>query len=266
VLCEVVRIIKEHLRSSDFLFRWGGEEFVVLAASTGYRGASIAAEALRSKVAQHPFATVGSITISLGVAEYFSAESAEAWFGRVDAALYAAKNGGRNRASVDERGNSDLWAQEKGAAVISLTWLEAYECGEPTIDREHRELFELGNALIAASIKKDASIGSINSPLDKLLAHVVHHFADEEALLAQHGYAKLDAHKRAHAGLLARAEALKASAQAGQSTLGDIVNFLANDVVARHLFVVDRDFYPLFKRATAPAPIICAPATGVADR
>jgi diguanylate cyclase (GGDEF)-like protein/hemerythrin-like metal-binding protein len=250
VLCELVQIIKEHIRTADFLFRWGGEEFVVLASSTGYRGAKVIAEALRSKVAQHSFATVGSVTISLGVAEHFAAESTEAWFGRVDAALYVAKNGGRNRVSVDEHGNSDLWAVEKGNAVVSLTWLEAYECGEPTIDREHRELFELGNALIAALTEKGADIGSIELRLDKLLAHVVQHFADEEALLAQHGYANLALHKRAHAGLLARAGELKASAAAGKSTLGDIVNFLANDVIARHLFVADRDFHPLFKRAT----------------
>jgi hypothetical protein len=53
--------------------------------------------------------------------------------------------------------------------------------------------------------------------------------------------------------VLARAGELKASAETGKATLGDIVNFLANDVVARHLFLADRDFYPLFKAAT-PGP------------
>jgi diguanylate cyclase len=253
VLCELVQIINAHIRSTELLFRWGGEEFAVLASSTGYRGATVLAETLRSKVAQHSFATVGAVTISQGVAEHFGTESAETWFGRVDEALYAAKYGGRNRVSVDQRGSSDLWIAEKGAAVVGLTWLEAYECGEPTIDREHRELFELGNALIASSIAKDANRDSINSALDQLLAHVVQHFADEEALLAQHGYERLVSHKQAHARLLARAGKLKASAEAGKATLGDIVNFLANDVVARHIFLADREFYPLFKAAT-PGP------------
>jgi diguanylate cyclase (GGDEF)-like protein/hemerythrin-like metal-binding protein len=253
VLRELVQIIKTHIRAADILFRWGGEEFVVLASSTGYRGAAVLAEALRSKVEQHSFATVGPVTISLGVSEHFAAESAETWFARVDEALYMAKHGGRNRVSVDQRGSSDLWAMETGAAVVSLTWLEAYECGEPTIDREHRELFKLGNVLIAASTAKDANLDSIKSALDRLLAHVVHHFADEEALLAQHGYERLASHKQAHARLLARAQELKASAEAGKATLGDIVNFLANDVVARHLFMADRDFYPLFKVAIPSA-------------
>jgi diguanylate cyclase (GGDEF)-like protein/hemerythrin-like metal-binding protein len=248
VLCELVRVIKAHIRAADFLFRWGGEEFVVLAAATGYRGATALAEALRSKVEQHSFAAVGSVTISVGVAEHMATENAEAWFGRVDATLYAAKNEGRNCVRVDEQGNSDLWAAEKGAAVIKLTWQEAYECGEPTIDREHQELFELGNALIAASIERTASIGSIKPPLDDLLAHVAQHFADEEALLALHGYERLASHKQAHRRLLARAGELQAAAEAGKATLGDIVNFLANDVVTRHIFSVDRDFFPLFKR------------------
>jgi diguanylate cyclase (GGDEF)-like protein/hemerythrin-like metal-binding protein len=249
VLCELVQVIKAHIRSTELLFRWGGEEFVVLASSTGYRGATVLAEALRTKVTQHSFAAVGTVTVSLGVAEHFGAESAETWFGRVDEALYAAKDGGRDRVSVDRRGSSDLWIAEKGAAVVGLTWQEGYECGEPTIDRQHRELFELGNALIAASIAKDANLDSINSALDQLLAHVVQHFADEEALLAQHGYERLVSHQQAHAHLLGRAAELKASAEAGKATLGDIVNFLANDVVTRHLFLADRDFYPLFKAA-----------------
>lgn len=253
VLRELVEIIKAHIRSTEFLFRWGGEEFVVLAPSTGYRGAAVLAETLRSKVAQHAFASVGTVTISLGVSEHYAAETPEAWFSRADSALYAAKNGGRNRVSVDQRGSSDLWIGEKGAAVVGLTWLEAYECGEPTIDREHRELFELGNALIAASMAKDANLDSVNSALDQLLTHVAQHFAHEETLLAQYGYERIASHKEAHARLLVRAGDLKASAKSGKASLGDIVNFLANEVVARHVLSADRDFYRLFKAAT-PRP------------
>lgn len=249
VLCELVKLIKSNIRAADILFRWGGEEFVVLASATGYRGAEVLAEALRSKINQHAFATAGSVTVSFGVAEHIAPESAEAWFRRVDETLYAAKHGGRNRVSVDRRGDSDRWAAEKGEATVSLNWLEAYECGEPTIDGEHRELFVLGNALIAASLAPNATLVSVGAALDALLTHVAQHFADEEALLAQHGYERLALHKKLHAGLLARAGQLKASALVGQATLGDIVNFLAGDVVARHLFTADRDFFPLFKTA-----------------
>jgi len=251
VLRELVQVIGTSIRSIDVLFRWGGEEFVVLASSTGYRAGATLAEKLRSKVEQHRFAGVGSVTISLGVVEHLATESAEILFRRVDQALYRAKNGGRNRVYVDERGSSDICAAESGSSAIRLIWQEAYECGEPTIDREHRELFELANSLFDASFKSKSSPEAFGAALDKLLAHVVRHFADEEALLAQNGYKGLASHRRAHAHLLARAAELKAAVADGKTTLGDLVEFLANKVVAQHLFKADRCFFPLFKKQAA---------------
>ena len=188
VLCELVEVIGDAIRPIDTLFRWGGEEFVVLAFSAGYRSAAKLAERMRSKVEQHRFAEVGSVTISLGVAEHIATENAETWFRRVDGALYRAKTGGRNRVCVDEHGSSDLWAAEGGPSALRMIWQEAYECGEPTIDREHRELFDWANVLIDSSFKSESSPLEFTTALDKLIAHTVQHFADEEALLAQHGY------------------------------------------------------------------------------
>jgi hemerythrin-like metal-binding protein len=230
------------------LFRWGGEEFVVLASATGYRAGATLAEKMRAKVEQHRFAGVGSVQISLGVAEHVATDSAEIWFHRLDDALYRAKGGGRNRVCVDEHGSSDLWAAQSGPSVLRLVWQEGYECGEPTIDREHRELFELANVLLDASFASVSSPQAFSAALDKLLAHIVQHFTDEEELLALHGYDELESHRLAHAGLLARAGEIKAFADAGETTLGDLVEFLANTVVAQHLFKADRKYFPLFKQ------------------
>ena len=235
------------MRATDSLFRWGGEEFIVLAIGIGYRGGAVLAESLREAIAAEPFATVGPITASLGVAEYVDIESAESWFQRTDQALYAAKAGGRNRVHVDRRGSSDLAADRPGVGVLRLTWQEAYECGEPTIDAEHRELFDLGNALIAAALKQDSAPALWRAALDTLLTHVVRHFRDEEAVLAQHGYERLATHQRAHAMLLQRAIELRAAVNNDDGALGPLVNFVARDVIAEHIFKVDRDFYPLFR-------------------
>lgn len=246
VLRELVEVVNGCIRSADILFRWGGEEFVVVAASTGYRAATALAEKIRARVDEHVFAHVGSVTVSLGVAEYMTSESVEVWFQRVDAALYTAKDSGRNRVSIDARGNSDLWATEGGQSLIRLVWQEAYECGEPTIDAQHRELFDLANTLFDVSFRPDAT-GASAEALDRLLAHISRHFVDEERLLAEHGYPQLESHRRAHSALLARARDLKASVAAGTTTFGGLVDFMANTVVAQHLFRVDREFYPLFK-------------------
>lgn len=247
VLRELALIANSTIRSSDSLFRWGGEEFAVLTTSTGYRGAGRLAEALRNRVAQHVFPAIGEVTISLGVVEHNTDESAGEWFRRADGLLYAAKREGRNCVRIDARGNSDAWAVAQGPAALCLTWQEAYECGEPTIDREHFELFNLANELIDASILSENNSAEVLPVFDRLLDHIASHFSHEEALLARHGYAQLEAHRRAHAGLLKRARELKAALAAGEASLGEIVEFLAGEVVARHLFKADRNFFPLFR-------------------
>ena len=247
VICEVVKVVRDNMRASDMLFRWGGEEFVVLAPATSYRSAASLAEALRVKVERHAIETVGNITISLGVAEHASGESENSCLQRADAAMYAAKNGGRNRVVVDQRGNSDVWAAAQSATILHLTWHESYDCGEATIDQEHRQLFELTNTLINAAFKRESNPHAFEDALKKLLAHVVKHFADEEAILARHHFADLDDHVRAHKILMEHALRLRDAAAPGGVTIGELVDFLADEVVAQHMLKVDREFYPLFK-------------------
>jgi diguanylate cyclase (GGDEF)-like protein/hemerythrin-like metal-binding protein len=247
VLCELVKVVRNSIRASDMLFRWGGEEFVVLAPATSYRSAASLAETLRVKVEQHTIETAGHITISLGVAEHVSDESENACLQRADAAMYAAKNSGRNRVVVDQHGNSDVWAAAQSATILGLSWHESYDCGEATIDQEHRQLFELANALISAAFKRESNPHEFGDALNKLLAHLVQHFADEEAILARHHYADLGTQVHAHKMLMEHALRLRDTAAAGGVTIGELVDFLADEVVARHMLKVDRQFYPLFK-------------------
>jgi hemerythrin-like metal-binding protein len=87
----------------------------------------------------------------------------------------------------------------------------------------------------------------------RLVAHVDGHFRDEEALLEKAGYPQLKAHAQAHARLRARALELQKAADAGAIPFGPVIDFLANEVVARHLFTADRDFYPLFAGSAGSA-------------
>ena len=76
------------------------------------------------------------------------------------------------------------------------------------------------------------------------------HFRDEESLLERHGYVHLEAHRQAHWHLVERAAELRRRADAGEVLFGEVVDFLANEVVARHLFTADRDYFPVFRRET----------------
>ena len=100
VLRELATRVQQELRETDYLGRWGGEEFLVLAGHTERTGAECLAERLRKTVSQTTFPQVGSVTVSLGVAEFEEAETREHLEKRVDEALYAAKQGGRDRVAV----------------------------------------------------------------------------------------------------------------------------------------------------------------------
>jgi diguanylate cyclase (GGDEF)-like protein/hemerythrin-like metal-binding protein len=246
VLRELVQAVQTRLRPSDILFRWGGEEFAVLVCAAGYRGAERLARDLCAALASRPFPGAGKLTVSVGVAEHCGAEDHESWFGRLDEALYEAKRTGRNRVVVDRRGNSDAWADATSSSPLLLPWREAYECGDPTIDHAHRQLFAMANDLIDAMFRRRADARAVRQALDALVVHVRHHFAEEEAVLASHQYAELEQHRRAHAGLLRRADYLTEQAQTGTVSLGAVVEFVAQDVIARHILTVDRAFFPLF--------------------
>lgn len=252
VLRELSKVVTMNIRASDMLFRWGGEEFVILATSTSYRSAGFLAEKLRAKIEKQKIETAGNITISMGVAEHISGESKNSFFQRTDAALYAAKNGGRNRVVIDPQGSSDLWATDQSAVILRLNWHESYDCGEPTIDQQHRKLFELANILIESAFGRGENPKLFDSALVKLLEHVVQHFTDEEAILARHHYAGLDVQAHAHKGLIERALQLRDAAAAGGVTIGELVEFLADEVVAKHMLKIDREFYPLFKKTAPP--------------
>lgn len=89
------------LRALDLAARYGGEEFLVVMPGAGMAEARIAAERLRSTVAEEPFVledgTDIAVTVSVGLAQASFGETFEALLRRADAALYTAKNEGRNQ-------------------------------------------------------------------------------------------------------------------------------------------------------------------------
>jgi diguanylate cyclase (GGDEF)-like protein/PAS domain S-box-containing protein len=97
VLVEVVEVSRKTIRSTDILSRWGGEEFMVLLPQTDEEEALAMGERLRKAIAHHSFADVDALTISVGVTSLIQRDSIYILLKRVDEALYAAKDGGRNR-------------------------------------------------------------------------------------------------------------------------------------------------------------------------
>ncbi len=104
ILRAIAHLLNEQKRASDFLARFGGEEFALVLPETSAEQARVLADKTRSKVERATFRYENkpiAITISLGVGEILAqSDRPEALFARVDAALYRAKEGGRNRVEV----------------------------------------------------------------------------------------------------------------------------------------------------------------------
>ena len=245
-LRQVATVLRAHVRRpGDLVARYGGEEFAGIAADTGAPGALRLAEttraALEALALPHEPSPMGRVTASFGVAVMVPDGNAgpEELLRLADEALYRAKAEGRNRVAGPERD-----ATRVGASTVRLFWREAYDCGDPVIDEEHRELFRRANAVLdLALIESDQE--AFLAALDELLAHVVEHFAHEEAILRHRGYAKIEEHAALHRRLVEQALALRQQAGMHGLGFGDLVAFLAMDVVARHMLQADRDFYGL---------------------
>jgi len=96
----VADLAKSHLRETDVLGRVGGEELAWLMPESDLAGATVAAERLRATTAVTPIVDVGPVTASIGVAELEEAGSAGDLFGWADAAMYRAKEAGRNQVRI----------------------------------------------------------------------------------------------------------------------------------------------------------------------
>jgi len=97
VLARIGTVLRNSIRPYDCAARYGGEEFLVTLSGTSLDPAEESAERIRKRVRAEQF-EAGSVTISIGVAEYPSqGDTAKAVIGQADAALYEAKRAGRDR-------------------------------------------------------------------------------------------------------------------------------------------------------------------------
>lgn len=101
VLIRFAQLLQQSVRASDRVFRYGGEEFVVVAKPASCAGLAAMAENLRG-AAERTLAVSGKpLTVSVGGAILMPGESTDSWFSRADTALYIAKNSGRNQVVID---------------------------------------------------------------------------------------------------------------------------------------------------------------------
>lgn len=100
VLKALADIIREHMRKVNHFIRWGGEEFMIIAIETNFKGAEALSERIREAIEGYSFEKVGKITASFGVTQFKDDDTADTFMRRADDALYQSKENGRNRVEV----------------------------------------------------------------------------------------------------------------------------------------------------------------------
>jgi len=247
VLALLAAVVQSTYRATDSLTRWGGEEFVVLCPNTTLSTSALLAERLRETIAKAEFPTVKHITVSIGVAECMHGEPWEQWYKRADDALYQAKASGRNQVQITPERPLRVGAGENvSASFVQLSWHPAYECGHTLIDAQHRALFDHANNLLAATLSGRPA-DEVGAVIDVLIREVVQHFQDEESIITAAGFPGAAEHAAIHRQLVDRAVILVGSFHAGTLSIGELFQFLAYDVVAKHMLGADREFFPYLK-------------------
>jgi diguanylate cyclase (GGDEF)-like protein/hemerythrin-like metal-binding protein len=244
-------------RPADLTARYGGEEFACILPETDHYGALAVAENIRQgimalDIPHHESRVATCVTASLGVVTVLCCgeESPVALVAQADKLLYRAKSSGRNRveslrplpAEKDLKGN-----------VVQLVWKEAFCCGNQLIDAQHHSLFGRANELLAAVLSARPSSPAITALISRLLDEVSQHFHDEELILTTVGFSGIDQHSAEHAQLLTRGRQLAEEFQTSTLRMGDLLHFLAYDMVLCHMLETDQDFFGFLTEADAAA-------------
>ena len=108
VLIKLTKVINARIRETDYLYRFGGEEFVVVLTGTDKTIALKISEQLRKLVEEADILEDMVVTVSIGVAEIIKGDNADSWIDRGDRAMYHAKETGRNRVCIGKEPEPEL--------------------------------------------------------------------------------------------------------------------------------------------------------------
>jgi diguanylate cyclase (GGDEF)-like protein/hemerythrin-like metal-binding protein len=244
------------LRESDTLARVGGDEFVVILPMIGdARDAARVAKKIRRALCS-PFTLLHDITVnidcSIGIAVYPDhGEEGDTLLNKADAAMYIAKSMGRSKVYFAEGANTkaDLSDPYDSRDGDPLMWRRTYQCGEETIDRQHKKVFMHCNSIILTVESENFSLDRLPEMIDNYIGDMAEHFQYEEAVLSRHAYPGFEAHRRIHQTLLDRARDLHGQAVAGELSIGDLLSFVEWNGVVQHMLTDDREFFPFLKKA-----------------
>lgn len=240
VLKTLADILREKLRASDIICRWGGEEFLIMCIDTDLKKAVFVAEKIRKSVMEYQFEGELQVTVSLGVTQWNDTDNEEDVFRRADNSLYLAKLTGRNRVVSEE---TVIFDNIEGG--INIEWGGFFESGNPIIDIEHSALIRLVNEIIYnCTFETDDKL--LRTLFDELIFDSKVHFKSEEEILESLEYKCLEEHKKLHKDLMEKALYLKNEFYSGNIKAIELAKFLVQDFIVGHIIKDDFKFFDIF--------------------
>ncbi|HET6784665.1 MAG TPA: diguanylate cyclase [Erysipelotrichaceae bacterium] len=240
VLKQTSQILRNSVRASDRVYRWGGEEFIIITPETNHSQAEIVAEKICQNFRDSEFDVIGNITVSVGFSSYDHDEYIEDWFKRVDLALYQAKQTGRNRWVS--------WLDDEQLPVHfnRFIWTIEFESGNAEVDNDHKLLAEYVNQLHDLIIEH-YPIDTIHEFIFKMNKHIQNHFVKEEAILAKYNYKDYTEHRAIHHRILSEYQIIVKKAINGDISLGALMSYLVEKVLMHHILDEDKQFFNSIK-------------------
>jgi diguanylate cyclase (GGDEF)-like protein/hemerythrin-like metal-binding protein len=242
VLQQVAQCILRILRKTDALARWGGEEFIILLPDTGLEQAAMLAERVRARIEEEQSPNGPQITTSIGVATYTPPESHDQWVARADAAMYRAKRLGRNRVEIDQPGPASPFVSAGTETPPPGKWHEQLSSGHVSLDAQHQGLLEDSHQLYE-SLQDGTDTERIRNAMEILLKGIAQHCHEEEQLMKRIAYPDFHAHASRHHALLQQAVERVRLFQTDRMSLSEVVLFLTQELVEKHILDEDRLFY-----------------------
>lgn len=236
VLKKSAQILKESVRSSDRIYRWGGEEFVIVVPDTNNDEAKLLAEKICKNFRQAKFDVIGNITVSIGIASYDKTEKYEDWFKRADLALYQAKQTGRNRWVA--------WLDNESLPVhfSRFEWNSSFESGIRELDNDHKLLASYINNLHDLIVNQ-YPIDTIHQAIFDITEHIKQHFILEESIIMKRGYKDYLEHRSIHQRLLSEYEIMFKKAMNSDISLAALMSYLVEKILIDHIANEDSKFF-----------------------
>ncbi|MCL2199183.1 MAG: hemerythrin family protein [Defluviitaleaceae bacterium] len=130
-----------------------------------------------------------------------------------------------------------------------MKWHSSYETGNTTVDNDHKEIFSLVDSLINSSFENQRE--SVTKAIDYLAGYVVRHFGNEERLMEESNYPRMEEHKKQHSDFVGVALGLRekyVSQPENASDIGLEINKTIVDWLSEHVLGSDKALADHYKK------------------